>query len=1033
MKISLSIILLFLLGSSFSFAQFTEFHPELKWYTIKGKHVEVHFHNGAERTARVVAKIADEVWDPITSLYDYQPGTVHFVIKDIDDYSNGATYFFDNKIEIWTSALDFDLRGTHNWLRNVISHEFTHMVQIQSAMKMTRSVPAVFLQMLNYEDKRRPDILYGYPNIIVSYPVSSVNMPAWFAEGTAQYMRKEFNYDQWDTHRDMILREYALNGNMLTWNEMGEFGKTSLGNESVYNAGFALTRYISQRFGEEKLEEITRALGKWDNFTIDAAFKDALGEDGTQVYKEWKDYLTADYKKRSAGVLSNLVQGDTISAEGFGNFYPEYSKDGKRFIYISNKSSDYFTPSGIYLYDLNTRKEKLIVPGVRSTIGWVGNENKIIYARLTDDNPSWYNVHDLYIYDIDRDKETRLTYDLRANQPAVSHDGKKIVFLFEKDGTTNLGMVDIDGRNFKRLTFFENGEQVYNPKFSYDDSFIVFDYSYLHGRDIARVDTNSTNYKDIIASPEDERNPVFASNGDLIYCSDETGIFNIYRYNFSTGEKTRLTNVLGGAFMPSVSGDGNILYAGYTSGGYKIFKVSSEEQSKVIDDDRYVWINDPPLGSDKPKGDLAKFDLEKLKNFNDYQVPDYKEEKYGGAFSRLSFFPFIRLDNYNTGNTFVEKIKPGLYVSSSDMLNRYSLFAGGSINTRMERDLFLIFEYRNKLPLLFDIGIKPELSLELYNISRKSDVNIYFGADTLSNGTIHYDNIVNTDVAYNLFEVDLAAKHRIISRDQDIELRFVWSRYTATLGSFIFPNTSILYPTTNDEYFIGRDLRFTYNFNLILPSADMDINPVGGEVKFQYDYEFNKFNSSGEYTVEDGVLKPKYTDYNFHRVELNTKLHLPVFFNGHTLTAQLRAGSVLGPPVPEFFDFYLGGLIGMKAYPFYAIEGNEIGWVNLTYRFPLFRDIDARLGHIYLDKIFLAVYGDLGNAWNGNIPALNNFKKGAGMEVRVQMDSYYLFPTNLFFNASYGFDKVTRIINNETINYGKEWRFYGGILFGFDF
>ena len=49
-------------------------------------------------------KIADEVWDPICSLYDYQPDKVHYIIKDIDDYSNGATYFFDNKIEIWTSA-----------------------------------------------------------------------------------------------------------------------------------------------------------------------------------------------------------------------------------------------------------------------------------------------------------------------------------------------------------------------------------------------------------------------------------------------------------------------------------------------------------------------------------------------------------------------------------------------------------------------------------------------------------------------------------------------------------------------------------------------------------------------------------------------------------------------------------------------------------------------------------------------------------------------------------------------------------------
>ncbi|HKB86477.1 MAG TPA: hypothetical protein VKD08_09930, partial [Ignavibacteriaceae bacterium] len=388
MKIFLSSVFILILSYSTAFAQFTEFHPELNWYTIKGKHVEVHFHEGAERTARVVCKIADEVWGPITSLYDYEPGTVHFIIKDIDDYSNGATYFFDNKIEIWTSALDFDLRGAHNWLRNVISHEFTHMVQIQSSMKMSRSIPAVFLQVLNYEDERRPDILYGYPNVIVSYPLSSVNMPAWFAEGTAQYMRKEFNYDQWDTHRDMILREYALNGNMLSWNAMGEFGKTSLGNESVYNAGFALTRYISQQYGEEKLKEITRALGKLTNFTIDAAFKDVLGKDGDEIYKEWKDYLTADYKKRSAGVMENLAAGELMDDKGFGNFYPTFSKDGKKYVYISNKSSDYFSPAGIYLHDMATGEEKELVSGVRSTMGWVGNENKLIYAKLTDDNPN---------------------------------------------------------------------------------------------------------------------------------------------------------------------------------------------------------------------------------------------------------------------------------------------------------------------------------------------------------------------------------------------------------------------------------------------------------------------------------------------------------------------------------------------------------------------------------------------------------------------------------------------------------------------
>lgn len=1016
-----------------TFAQFTEFHPELEWYTIKGEHVEVHFHEGAERTAKVVAKIADEVWEPICSLYGYEPDVVHFVIKDIDDYSNGATYFFDNKIEIWTSALDFDLRGTHNWLRNVISHEFTHIVQIQASMKSSRGLPAVFLQALNYEDERRPDILYGFPNFIVSYPIAMINVPAWFAEGTAQYMRREFNYDQWDTHRDMILRSYALDGNMLSWNQMGVFGKTSLGNESVYNAGFALTRYIAQKYGEKKLAEISKSLGNFWNFTIDAAFEDALGKDGNEIYNEWKEFITQSYMERTAELRTNLVKGDTLGKEGFGNFYPKFSEDATKFIYVSNKTSDYFSPSAIYLYDFATKEEKQLVTGVRSTVDWVPGENKIIYAKLGDDNPNWYNVHDLYVYDIDNDEETRLTHSLRANQPAISSDGRKIVFLFQKDGTTNLGLVDFDDdsvKNFRPLTAFSNGEQVYNPKFSNDDSYIVFDYSYRHGRDIMRISTDGAGYDEVISTNSDERNPVIDKDGNLIYASDETGIFNIYKYDFKTKQKTQLTNVLGGAFMPSVSKNGDILYAGYTSEGYKIFHIVPRQQEKVIAGKEYEWLNNPPLDVYSPGKDVAALNINRLENFNDYDIPDYEEKPYSGVFSKLSFFPFIRYDNYNTSNKFYEKIKPGLLVTSSDMLNRYSLFAGGSINTRLERDLFLIFDYRNKLPLLFDLGIKPELSLELYNISRKSDVDIFFTPDS-TNQQVTYQDTIPTSVTYNLFEVDFVAKHRIFTRNQNLEFRFVFSRYSAALESFLLPNNIGLYPTTDDTYLIGRNLQVKYSLDALLPYVDANINPIGAELDITYNYEFNKFNSEGEYVVEDGILKPQYRNYNFHRLELNSKIHFPLWGN-HTLSVQLRGATILGPAVPDFFDFYLGGLIGMKGYTFYAVSGNELAWVNLTYRFPLFRNIDTRAGHLYLDKIYFSVYGDFGNAWTGKIPDIDKFKKGAGVELRIQMSSYYLFPTSIFFNAAYGFDKFDRVVNNEVIKYGKEWQFYGGILFGFD-
>lgn len=1015
--------------SNFSFGQFTDFHPQLDWYTIEGKNIQVHFHDGAERTAQVVAKIADEIWEPICSLYDYEPETVHYVIKDIDDYSNGATYFFDNKIEIWTSALDFDLRGTHNWLRNVISHEFVHLVQIQASMKASRNLPAVFFQLLSYEDERRPDILYGFPNVIVSYPLATINVPAWFAEGTAQYMRKEFNYDNWDSHRDMILRSYVLDDNMLTWNQMGVFGKTSLGNESVYNSGFALTSYIAQKYGEDKLKKISNSLGKLGVFTIDAAFEKELGKNGDEIYNEWKEYLTNSYNERTSKIQTNPIIGDTIGKVGFGNFYPTFSKDGKKVLYISNKSSDYFIGSALYLFDLETKKEKLISAGVRSTYSWIDDESKIVYSKITDNNPYWYNVHDIFIYDIAKDDEKRLTENLRANQPSVSNDGKNIVFLFQKDGTTNLGVVNIDGTNFRQITFFENGEQVYNPKYSNDDSYIIFDYSYHNTRDIAKISSNGGEIEFIVSTEFDERNPTFDSNGKLIYSSDETGIFNVYSLNLETGEKNQLTNVLGGAFMPSLSSNGDLAYSGYTSAGYKIFHLPKSEHKAIVNNDSYVQIENPPLQISKPFGDLDSSSIAMFRNFNDVEFEKLEKKRYSGQFSALSLFPFIRIDNYNTDNSFIQKIKPGIFVSSNDVLNRYSLFAGGSLNLRMERDLFLVFEYKNKLPLFTALGLRPELAVELYSVSRKSDQEIFMG-EYEENSQVNYDFFLPVEITYDLFEFDFIARHRLFSRDQNLQLRFVYSQYIATIGSLFFPNGGFS-ASFKDRYFIGRNIEALYTWENILPKRDADINPNGFDISFAYTYEFNDFNNDNIYEVKDGLLIAQYNKFNFHRLELLSHLHIPTF-EDHTINATFRAGSILGPTIPDFFDFYLGGLLGMKSYPFYSISGNEIGWLNLTYRFPLLKNIDTKIGHLYLDKIFLSFNGDIGNAWNGEFPEFNKFKKGVGAELRIQLNSYYLFPTSIFVNASYGLDSFEREVRDEIVSYGKEWNFYAGVLFGFE-
>jgi Tol biopolymer transport system component len=1022
-------LLMVLLAAGFARAQDEFYHPELSWRTIETEHFYVHYHTGAERTARVVAKVAEDIYAPVTSLYHNEPdGKVSFVIKDYDDYSNGAAYFFDNKIEIWASALDFDLRGTHNWLRNVVTHEFTHIVQIQTSLKFGRKIPAIYLQWLQYESERRPDVLYGYPNGIVSYPLSGYVVPSWFAEGVAQYNRKELGYDSWDAHRDMILRMYALDNDMLTWNEMSVFGKTSLGNESSYNAGFAFVRYIGEHYGDDKLEAISRNLSSLTAVTIDGAIGGAVGKNGGELYDEWRAGLRKEYEERTAPLKDNLVQGEIIANEGFGNFYPAFSPDGKTIAYVSNKDADYFSLSSLFLYDTGSKTEKLLKSGVHSNISWSPDGRQIYYSKLSRRNDHWSNLYDVYVCDVATGDETRLTHGLRANSPSVSPGGERVAFVAGGDGTLNLYTMKTDGSDIRELTSYSEGEQVYNPRWTPDGSRILFEYSVKDGRDLALIPAAGGTAAFLLATPDDERNAVFTAGGSkIIYSSDKSGIFNLYEYDLASKESAQLTNVLGGAFMPTVNQAGELAYASYTSTGYKIAYMKSAAR-----------LSAPPAYVRKPAGeaeaaarssdgpDKDRFDWKSLRSYDDTKTPANPDTTYKNIATSLTIVPFLRVDNYNPGNKGIDVVKLGAYAFSYDVLDRYGFFAGAAFNKRGERDLFFNFDYRGKIPGLFQLGLEPALSLEAYNITRTTGSQITLPLDT-----------IGVDVTYNLLEFDAALKQKIISEALDAELRYAHSRYNASVGSFSLPTLpppNNLVQAFSELYLIGNDISLTLNMTSIYPSRTEDINPVGRKIRVRYDYEFNKFNPSSEYEVSNGLLVPKYRQVNFHRLDLGWRESRQLPGWKHTLSAQLRGGTIFGPPVDEFFDFYIGGLSGMKGYPFYSMGGNEFAYANLTYRFPLFEHIDLRLLQLYFDKLYAAFYGDVGEAWTGGGPAAQHFKRDAGVELRLEAFSYYAFPTRVFVNATYGFDQFSRYFSTSgaTVTYGKEWNFHFGVLFGFD-
>lgn len=955
-------------------------HPELDWQTFETPHFLIHFTPETERTAREGAFVAESIYPHVTKVYDYEPRTkTHLIFLDTDDYSNGITYYYDNKIEIWASPLDFELRGSHRWLQGVITHEFVHIISLQKSFKFGNNIPGAYIQWIGYEKETREDVLYGYPNTLISYPIPGATVPPWLAEGVAQYMYEGATHDFWDTHRDMILRDHVIHGHLHTLNEMNTFGKSGIGNESTYNAGFALVRYIVFKYGESSLKKILTNLSNPFRYSVDRAIKMAIGLSGNQVYHEFKNTLEARYEKLLASIKEEF-KGTILLDNGTTNIHPVWAPDSRRFAYLSNNKNDYFSQTDLYIYDLDSDKSEMITEGVISAATWKSTGEIIYYCKRSKPDKHGSKWFDLYEYNFEKDKEIRLTHGSRAFSPVLLPGDSLLVYLAVRDGTHNVVLINLISKESEQITDFENGKQIFSLAYDQKNNWLLFDYVENHFRNTAFLSLTDTTLGNYMATMEWDERDITTSDGITVFSNDKTGIFNLYFVNESTGEQGYITNVIGGAFMSDVNSDGQIIYSLYEDGGYKIALI-----------DTFTLISEEVVGYSPNY--FKKF--AHLPEQTDSQ--DGSEAKnYHDLFSSMFIFPKIMMD-YGT-------VKPGFYFYSSEILNKLNIFGGASTNSIFDVDLFLLFEFRKFYPTLFS---------EIFYITRN-----------ISEST-KYRDVYNLDydIQFRLFQWDVGLKVPIRGV-HELKLYGSYQKFHENFKERIEGQ----FGKVGLDYYIGKHLGISWNTHIVKRTVDADINPGHGfNLFFDGKYEKNKFFEGFKINEKYSTPQEVFTPFEFWRLSANVDYHYTIPRTPRwTASFGIRSGWMSETEVDSFFNFFGGGLPGIKGYPYYSIEGNRLAQGNFTLRIPIMMEKHIPFGPFILQNVVVGLVGQYGDAWNGNGGKFDG-KKSVGLQFRFGGFSFYNYPTGIAVEVHKGLDKFSTA---ET-SFGEEIRTYFTILFGF--
>ncbi len=531
--------------------------PHYNFRTVSTERVSVHFHDPLEPMAREAASLATLILQRHEQRYGVHVGRVQLVLVDVDDQPNGYAsplpYPLVNVRAVAPEGTDGF--GNHEgWLRLVLAHELAHTVHLEEA----RGLWGVGRKLLG----RAP---FLFPNTFAM---------SWMIEGLATYEETELTAFGRGRNPDsrMVLRMAALEGRFPKEDQAIYALDAWPGGQATYLFGEAFLRRVSDEAGDDTLPRLARQHAVQFPPWLDGRTLHKVTGSGLDA--QWRAFAEAKGEQfaREAEVLrqSSASESRALTARGIRQTAPRFSPDGSEVAYTSQTLTRFPEVRLVRVDGSDDRRLALRNGG--SGLAWTPDGRALVLSELQVHHT--YTVFgDLSLVSVASGSSRRITRGARAYDPDVAPDGRTIVFARKLGDRSELALVGIDGRDMRTLTDSVAGVEWSGPRWSPSGTSIVASRLLPGGwLDLVLVDPATGAVEQLTHDRAKDVEPTWMPDGAaVVFRSDRDGVSNLYALQLADRVVTRVTNVLGGAFQPSVAPDGrSVAYSDYSSLGYDV-------------------------------------------------------------------------------------------------------------------------------------------------------------------------------------------------------------------------------------------------------------------------------------------------------------------------------------------------------------------------------------------------------------------------------------------------------------------------------